>query len=222
MHRLLLAFFLVAGSVVASAQTSSADAPRSPVRVPGGVIAGQILTKVQPVYPQEAKDAHVSGAVVMRAIIGKDGTIKDLQVMSGPELLRQCSLDAVKQWTYKPYLLNGEPVEVETIITVTVNYSADNEPVKVSGNVLQGLLEKKVTAEYPMFARQNHISGLVHVGVLIGMDGRVEQAQVIDGPDELRAASLAAVKQYKYRPYLLNGTPVRVMSWVTVSYEIRN
>lgn len=92
-------------------------------RVSGGVMAGNILAKVQPVYPQAAKEAKVSGSVVLHAIIGKDGAIENLSVLSGPEELRASAFDAVRQWTYKPYLLNGDPVEVETNITVTYSLS---------------------------------------------------------------------------------------------------
>jgi TonB family protein len=90
-------------------------------RVSGGVMAGNILSKVSPVYPQEAKDEKIQGTVVLDAVIGKDGSITSLKVVSGPDELKQSAWDAVKQWTYKPYLLNGNPTEVET--TITVNYT---------------------------------------------------------------------------------------------------
>jgi TonB family protein len=90
-------------------------------RVSGGVMAGNVVSKVNPVYPQEAKDAKVQGTVVLDAVIGKDGNIRSLQIVSGPEELTKSAWEAVKQWTYKPYLLNGNPTEVET--TITVNYS---------------------------------------------------------------------------------------------------
>jgi len=92
-----------------------------PARISGGVIAGNILTKVQPRYPAEAREAGVSGTVVMHAIIGKDGTIEKLTVISGPALLQDAAVDAVKQWTYRPYLLNGVPTEVDTTIMVNFN-----------------------------------------------------------------------------------------------------
>lgn len=82
------------------------------------VIAGNILTKATPVYPAEAKEKKIQGAVVLDAVIAKDGSIKSLKLLSGPEELQASALTAVRQWTYKPYLLNGEPVEVETTITV--------------------------------------------------------------------------------------------------------
>jgi protein TonB len=73
------------------------------------------------VYPPIAKQAHVQGAVVLHAIIGKDGRIKNLQVQSGNAMLTQAAIDAVQNWRYKPFILSGEPTEVET--TVTVNFS---------------------------------------------------------------------------------------------------
>ena len=103
-------------STVASRSQEHAPAPSQPIRVSGGVMAGTILTKVAPVFPCEALKQHVNGLVVMHVIIGKDGHIKEISVISGPELLRAAYTDAVRQWTYKPYLLNGTPVEVATTV----------------------------------------------------------------------------------------------------------
>ena len=88
------------------------------VSVDAKVMSKQLLTKVTPVYPPEAKAAKIQGKVVLRAVIGKDGHVKNLQVVSGPKELQQSALDAVRQWVYKPYLLNGNPVEVMTDINV--------------------------------------------------------------------------------------------------------
>lgn len=99
------------------------DRPKQPARIniSSGVAAGALLNKTTPTYPAIAKAAHVSGAVLLHAIISKSGTIESLQVVSGPEMLRASALDAVRQWRYRPYLLNNEPTEVET--TITVNFS---------------------------------------------------------------------------------------------------
>jgi protein TonB len=81
-----------------------------------------VLHRVNPTYPPLARAARVQGSVVLAAIIGKDGTIQNLHVISSSSpLLVQSALDAVKQWRYRPYILNGEPVEVDT--QVTVNFS---------------------------------------------------------------------------------------------------
>lgn len=90
-------------------------------KVQGGVIAGNILTKVAPHYPQSAKDRHVSGTVILHAIIGRDGHVEALTPVSVPDPdLAIAAITAVRQWIYKPYLMNGQPTEVDT--TVTVNF----------------------------------------------------------------------------------------------------
>lgn len=111
-------FSLSTRVAVAAGGNSNASSSAEPLTVPAGVMAGNIVTKVQPKYPVEAKKEKIQGKVLLSAIIGKDGEIEKLTVVSGPKELQQSSLDAVQQWTFKPYLLNGEPVEVKTTITV--------------------------------------------------------------------------------------------------------
>jgi protein TonB len=89
-----------------------------PLRVGGNVQAARIINRVQPVYPPLARQTRISGTVRLHAIIGKDGTIQQLEVLNGHPLLQQAALDAVRQWRYQPTLLNGEPVEVDTTIDV--------------------------------------------------------------------------------------------------------
>ena len=89
------------------------------VRISQGVTTGQLTHKVEPFYPMIARNAHVEGQVILKAIINKEGRIQDLQLISGHVLLAPAAVDAVRQWLYKPFLLNGEPVEVETTVTVT-------------------------------------------------------------------------------------------------------
>ena len=93
------------------------------IRVGGQVEAASLVNKVEPVYPPIAKTAHVSGTVVLRAIIGKDGGIRELQFVSGPPLLMKAAMDAVKAWRYKPTTLNGEAVEVDTTVDVVFSLS---------------------------------------------------------------------------------------------------
>jgi len=89
-----------------------------PIRVGGNVQSARILNRVQPTYPPLARQTRISGTVRLHAIISKDGTIQQLEVISGHPLLQQSALDAVRQWRYQPTLLNGEPVEVDTTIDV--------------------------------------------------------------------------------------------------------
>jgi TonB family protein len=94
----------------------------SGVRVPGEVIAGLNLTHKDPSYPKEAKKKHIAGTVMITAVITKEGAIEGIDVIASPnQLLTQAARDAVGTWTYRPYLLNGVPTEVET--TINVNFA---------------------------------------------------------------------------------------------------
>ncbi len=88
------------------------------VRVSSGVAQGLLIRQVSPRYPELARQARIQGTVTLAAVIGKDGMVQNLRVISGHPLLTNAAMDAVKQWLYKPYLLNGEPVEVDTQINV--------------------------------------------------------------------------------------------------------
>jgi TonB family protein len=95
-----------------------ADPPKR-IPVKASEMQANLLSQVPPVYPPDAKAAGTQGSVLLDAIIGKEGTIEQLKIQEGPKALQQSALDAVRQWKYRPYLLNGEPIEVETTITVT-------------------------------------------------------------------------------------------------------
>jgi len=123
----------VIGGIIGSVPTAAPPPPPPKVeakpvtpqriRVGGNVQAANLIRKVTPVYPPLAKQARVSGTVRFTAVIAKDGTIQQLSLVSGHPLLVQSAQDAVKQWLYKPTLLNGEPVEVVTQIDVNFTLS---------------------------------------------------------------------------------------------------
>ena len=122
---------IAACAVIACATCSSALALRMDVAdpstqsTPSGPktlnVKSESLTlekKVTPVYPIQAKKDRVTGTVALAAIIGKDGAIENLRIVSGPSALQQSALDAVRQWRYQPFLLNGDPIQVKTTIKV--------------------------------------------------------------------------------------------------------
>jgi protein TonB len=94
-------------------------APPARIKQGGNVTAASLINQTRPLYPTLAMQARIQGNVVLHAIIDKDGKVAQLEVISGHPLLVQAALDAVKQWRYRPTLLNGDPVEVDTTITVT-------------------------------------------------------------------------------------------------------
>ena len=122
----MIAVMLLSGAAVVSmvgthvtVQAANAAAGKEgAVQVPAHVMAARIVKQVQPKYPVEAKKEKIQGTVVLNVEIGKDGTVENLTAASGPKVLRQSALDAVRQWTYEPFLVEGNPVEVETTISV--------------------------------------------------------------------------------------------------------
>lgn len=99
------------------------DAVPQRVRVSQGVASALVADKVDPVYPPLARQARIQGTVVLHVIIGKDGGIATLDLVSGHPMLAPAAIAAVKQWKYRPYLLNGEPVEVDT--QILINFTLD-------------------------------------------------------------------------------------------------
>jgi TonB family protein len=223
------------------------------IRVSPGVMQNLLVKKVQPQYPSDAK--HIQGAVVLKAVIDKEGNISNLQLISGHPMLAPAAIEAVKQWTYKPFLLNGEPIEVET--NVTVNFTLADKPpaegiagdkpggvppgeigsiaspadatnpsipqrVRVSSGVSQGLLVSKVPPQYPPDAKDQRIQGVVLMKVTIDKEGNVANIQLVSGHPMLAPPAIEAVKQWKYKPYLLNSAPVEVETQVQVNFTLAN
>jgi TonB family protein len=205
-----------------------------PVRVSAGVMAGQVLTRVNPIYPAEAKANHVEGPIILHAIISKTGEVRYLNVVSGPAELRTSAIDAIRQWTYRPYLLNGEPTEVET--TITVNYKFEDPrdsqspndeyasgvvPKKIGGGVSAPVLIYTVPPEYSEQAKKEKVGGTVLVNFWVDEQGRTKHVRVLRGVgDGLDEKALEAVKQYKFSPAMEGGKPVLVELKTEINFKI--
>ena len=113
----------IIGGVGSNLPPPPKEAPKR-IRVGGQVQTAKLVNKVTPVYPPLAKQARIQGTVRLQAVIAKDGSVVELQVLSGHPLLVQAALDAVRQWRYHPTLLNGEPVEVVTTVDVIFTLSS--------------------------------------------------------------------------------------------------
>jgi TonB family protein len=215
---------------IAAPQPESAK----PVRVSAGVMAGQVLSRVNPIYPPDAKAAHVEGAVVLHAVISKTGEVRDLYVVSGPDELQASALDAIGQWIYKPYLLNGQPTEVET--TITVNYKLDDPadsqsqndepttgvvPKKIGGGVSAPVLIYSVEPEYTEQAKADKVGGIVLINFWVDEQGRPEHVRVRRGLGEgLDEKAVEAVKQYRFKPAMEGGKPVLAELNIEVNFKI--
>ncbi len=206
------------------------------IQVPAGVIQGLSISRPQPVYPEIAKKSKVQGMVVLHALISRAGTVERLQVMSGPPMLFSSSLEAVRQWTYKPYLLNGQPTEVET--TINVNYSlgdpapaaedqdaqepgsASMSPRKVGGAVSAPILVSQVNPQFSAEAKKAKMGGTVLVNVVVDTDGNPEHVRIVRGVRYgLDEKAVEAVKQYRFKPSMLDGKPVPVQINIEVNFK---
>jgi len=125
--RILVSVLVLAAFSTAIAQTAVPPPPR-PVDISSGVMAGMLIAKTNPEYPPIAKAARVSGTVVLQATISKAGSVENLRVISGPAMLQQAALEAVKTWRYRPYLLMGKPVEVQTTVNVIFTLGGSQPP----------------------------------------------------------------------------------------------
>ncbi len=234
--------------------SSSQVIPRF-VRISESAESTLIVKKVDPVYPVLARQARIQGSVILQVEISKSGDVENVQLYSGHPMLATAAIDAVKQWKYKPNLLNGQPVEVETRVTVNftlperaqavgvvgdapggippggqgsiapstpseTNHLANPRRVRVSQGVMASLLLSKVAPEYPAAARDQHIQGVVLLAVIVDKEGNVSNIQLISGHPLLAPAGIDAVRQWKYKPYLLNGEPFEVKTQVTVNFTL--
>lgn len=119
---------LAGNSAVSGLEKSSPQLARR-IHIGGNVMASKIEHQVPPTYPPDAAAAHIEGTVLLHATIAKDGTVSELQFVSGPQLLMRAAMEAVRQWRYSPFLLNGQPVEVDTSIAVQFNIAQSNGTV---------------------------------------------------------------------------------------------
>ena len=112
----------VNGDTLGTASATQESTGKRAISISSGVAAGMLIKKVDPVYPPIALAARVQGTVVLQAVIGTNGRIENLRVISGPTMLQRAALDAVKQWVYKPCTSDGEPVEVDTTIKLVFEF----------------------------------------------------------------------------------------------------
>jgi TonB family protein len=207
------------------ASSGNSETPER-LRVSGNVQALQLISHVEPVYPALAKQAQIQGTVELSGLIGKDGRVRDLQLLRGHPLLVQAALSAVKDWVYKPTTINGEPVEVRTEISVNFTLAPSESAempkrIQVDGNAQAANLITQVRPNYPPEAKQAGIQGTVQLQAVLGKDGKVQDIKVLSGEPVLAAAALDAVRQWVYRPTLLNGEPVEVKTTIDVNFTLQ-
>ena len=227
-----------------------------PIRMSEGVyrvfepeMRARRIEKIDPVYPPTAVQDNIQGMVRLEVQILPSGDVENVRLISGDPLLVDAATEAVKQWKYRPYVIDGNAVTV--ITTARLNFTLTesgtgvvSEPeagvsgvvrseagatprvavptrVRVSSGVSQRLLVSKVAPEYPEDARYQRIQGVVLLHVNIDREGNVYNVELISGHPLLAPAAIEAVRQWKYRPYLLNGNAIEVDTQVQVNFTLR-
>jgi protein TonB len=233
------------------AQAAWAAVPPNAVRVGGDIAPPKKVKDVRPVYPADAKDARVQGVVIIEGVIGPDGKVQAARVLRSVPQLDQAALDAVKQWEFTPTLLNGAAVPVVMTVTVNFmadgvagslkagsGFDAPPPPpppppppgakelsdpgaVRVGGNIRPPVKITNVNPVYPPEAKDARVQGVVILDILIGEDGRVENAKILRSIPMLDQAAIDAVAQWVFTPTTINGEAKKVIMTATVNFTLQ-
>jgi TonB family protein len=221
----------------ATQQTSdNAKSPAGQSQIPDS--KELIPTKVQKAeFPIAAAQELVQGKVLVRMFVSETGDVTRVEVVSGNAILAQSAVDAAKRWKFKPFIRNGKAVPVNTVVpfdfafkekinqTSTIRSSAlgpvsDGKPLSLGKDLIAGELIYTVNPVYPRDAKRKGIQGQVVFSAVIGKDGTVQKLTPVSGPSPLIDAATAAVQQWRYKPYMLNGEPVEVDTTITVNFKL--
>lgn len=242
---ILFAGIAVGASVRAYGQTDLQSCPTS-ASASGDVLPPILIKRVDPQYPEVAAKEQVAGAVTMDVVIAADGSVRDVKVTHGLPQLVVNATHAMKQWQYRAARIGG--VAAACKATTTINFHmlpgtaevaiANNvqispsemtpaRPVlppppagvlRVSSRVMEAQIEKRVEPVYPPEATEMDQRAVVFVLLTVSKSGEVSDAQVLAGFDWFRGTALAAVKQWKFRPYEADGEPREVQTMVSVNF----
>jgi len=235
MNRGALVFMLliVVGAACAS-DPLFAQSPEPQVQS-GPAANGQSAHKIEmprakntfdPPYSKEAREKHLEGPVELKVVIGADGNVKDLSVTLGDPVLGAAAVEAVRQWTFEPKRVDGQAVEAEVEVCVDFHLSTTGRTgsngmgCRSAEGVASAVVISQVAPIYPAKAKKKHIEGQVLLQARIGVDGIVQDLKVISGNRELTQAAIDAVRQWRYRPTLRDGTPVEVTTKITVTFTL--
>jgi TonB family protein len=213
------------------------EGPPKRIAVGGSVQATRMEKMVRPAYPPECKAAGIQGTVVLKAVIGKDGSIVNLERVNKlvDERLADAAMEAVKQWQYRPTLLNGQPVEVMTEIEVNFTLAEkqaaaggwtgvkgpDGGVYRAADGVTSPVPIYKVEPAYSEQARAAGFQGTVLLTVVVDEEGTPQEIKVLRalgmGLDE---KAVEALGKWKFRPAMKDGKPVRVKANVEINFRI--
>ncbi len=230
----------------ASNPNPALSAPPATTPSPDSSVLVVITKKVKPEYPAAALPEKLQGRVIVRVVVNENGDVESTEVISGNPVLAQAAVDAAKQWKFKPFVRNGQPVKAGIKLpfdfappaevppqpptpdmsnspekTDTSGASTDGtKQIRVSSAVSQGRVLTRVEPVYPPLARMARIQGTVVLKAIISKQGTIEELHVVSGHPMLTQAAIDAVQQWRYRPYMLLGEPVEVDTQIIVDFTL--
>jgi TonB family protein len=232
--KLLMIGVAVALAGVALAQQTDTPRPQK-LRVSQEIMSGFLIRKVEPLYPSVVRAKGLAGQVLLKVVIDKRGQVVEVTPIqhdwTGREAINaddpqieEAAVNAVKQWRYFSYELNGDPIEVETSVVLPFDFVHDQpqEPgkLRVSQGVMDGNSKRKVEPIYPAQAKANRVQGIVLLQATINRRGDVSDLKLISGHPLLAEAAMNAVKQWKYVPLTIKGQPVEVETTIKVEFHL--
>jgi TonB family protein len=227
--------------VNAAQQEAPASAPsteQSPSAPKSQEYALDFIQNSKAVYPPAAKEKKIQGQVVGMILVSETGSVERVLSFKGDSLLAAAAEEAARKWKFEPVLKDGKPVSVSARATFNFVLADDIQDtrdvaaeldqirrfpqrVRVSKEVSKGLLVYRVQPDYPPEARQAGIQGTVVLRAVISKDGSIAGLSLLSGHPLLARAAIDAVKQWKYKPYVLNGDPVEMDTEILVNFQLR-
>lgn len=211
-------------------------AAEEPVRVGSRVMANKLVHKVDPEIPGRPGSSRPLDQFILSIVVDRNGEVQRVKVLHGDEdhpPSNSAVTDAVKQWRYEPFLLDGKPTPVRTTVFLrlpraepagaTGSHGSPHaepmfeEPIHVGQNVMANRLIHRVDPEIPSGLESDRPLGLVILSVVVGKDGKVQQVTVVrgdKGDPRLNSAAVNAVRQWRYEPYVFQGKPITVRTAV--------
>ena len=218
----------VLGGVGGTRAQEFAEFEKGAVRCVGDIKPPKLIKKVNPIYPEDARKAGVSGLVILEARIDTIGRVEDAKILRSVPPLDQAAIDAVRQWVYEPLKVDG--VDKPALFTVTVSFKLDGDKaieefakgaVKIEAGLQPPLLVKKVDPVYPEEARKKGVEGVVILQARIDISGKVKDVMVLRSVPLLDQAAMDAVKQWVYEPLIINSNPREAVFTVTVRFMLK-
>ncbi len=227
--------------IPSSAESAKAKPPkRAPVRVRGMDQAARLITRVEPIWPDQARRGRLIGTTLLDVTINEQGDVSSIWIMrSGHPLVITAVTDAVEKWHYLPACIDGEAVPVVANVNVSFDLSFGpayaepakaaqpaseapvRAPVRVEMNQQAARLVYRVEPEFTQKAREEHLSGTVWLDVNVDELGRVSAVRLVCGSPSVEQAVVDAVRQWRYVPAEINGSAAAIVALVSLPFDLR-